>query len=87
MKRTLAIIFMLLFVMSAMCGCQKEVDMVEDMVSTIMSDNNNDSNANNGNNGTVTDGDGFIGNEDRSTSYNRTETSNNTEMNRDNNVM
>lgn len=81
MKRIVAILFLLICVMFTLCACQKEVDMVEDMVSTVLSDdrtdtsdvNQNDDNGNNadnGNNGTITDTDGIIGNEDDTTAEN-----------------
>lgn len=59
MKRTLAMIFMLILLMSALCGCQKEAEMVEDMVSTVFTDVDNMVD-----NGIVKDNDGYIGNED-----------------------
>lgn len=83
MKKALVIVFILVFAVSVLCACRKEADMVEDMVSTVLStDNKNNDN----NNGTVTDGDGYIGNEDnRATNDNKTESDNSSTS--DNNVM
>lgn len=86
MKRTVAILFLLICVMFTLCACQKEADMVEDMVSTVFSEdrtdnnsgmnqnNDNASNADNGNNGSITDTDGIIGNEDNTTVENNNRT-------------
>lgn len=50
MKKTTAILFLLICMMLTLCACQKEANMVEDMVSTVFSDN---SNANNQNSATM----------------------------------
>jgi len=78
MKKYLAVIFMLL-VMTSFCGCKKEAEMVEDAVSTVMSENKN--------NGDVTDNDGYIGNEDRHTTENRRDTTNSSSGTDNDNVL
>ena len=80
MKKSLIIVSLLIFIMMAFCGCKREVQMVEDMVSTIMSTEG-------ANNGTVTDGDGFIGNDDHETTKDVTSVTEVTEKLIDENVM
>ena len=87
MKKTLAIVFILIFVMSALCACQKEVDMVEDMVSTVMTPDNYNNTTNKNNNGTVTDNDGYIGNETKETTDRTTTTTDGTRMLIDDSVL
>ena len=86
MKRTLAIVCILIFAMTVLCGCQKEAEMVEDMVSTVMATEATNGNNTDKNNGTVTDGDGYIGNDDNETNDNTNTTNNDSRM-RDRSVL
>lgn len=71
MKKITAIILLALCAVCALSGCKSEADMVETMISTMIpteTQNNNDSMQNSG---TVTDGDGVIGNDNQESSANQ----------------
>lgn len=64
MKKIIAIVLLCLCAMFTLSACKQEADMVETMVSTMFStENRTDNGADNGVNGTITDHDGYIGNE------------------------
>lgn len=65
MKRILAVIMLGLLALCMLTGCQKEADMVESMVSTMIPTTSDDTDKTEHNSGSVTDGDGIIGNDDR----------------------
>lgn len=80
MKKIIAIVLLCLCAMFTLSACQQEADMVETMVSTMFStENRTDNGADNGVDGTITDQDGYIGNEgsesenNNATSYTNTE--------------
>ncbi|MBQ4105359.1 MAG: hypothetical protein IJC86_03110 [Clostridia bacterium] len=68
MKRITAIILLALCALCALSGCKSEADMVETMISTMMPTESTGGNTTVHNSGTVTDGDGVIGNDDQENS-------------------
>lgn len=67
MKRTIAIIVLCLCMAMTLGACKKEGDMIESMITTIFSSDNETQSGTHTNNGTVTDSDGHIGNEEQET--------------------
>ncbi len=62
MKRIIAVLLFTLLSVSMLCGCRREADMLETTLSSMMS--TEEESEYKDNDGTVTDGDGHIGNED-----------------------
>lgn len=73
MKKTIAIIILCLCMAMTLGACKREGDMIESMISTILSTENNNTTDNHTNNGTVTDSDGHIGNEQQETTDDRSD--------------
>ena len=67
MKRTIAIIVLCFCMAMTLGACKKEGDMIESMVDTVFSTDSTNQTDTHTNDGTVTDSDGYIGNEDRET--------------------
>ncbi len=67
MKKSIAIVLVCLSVLMLLCACKRNEnvgDVVESMVSTILpTDNTDKMGSDNGDNGTINDQDGIIGNE------------------------
>ena len=69
MKKTFAIIILCLCMALTLGACKKEGDMIESMISTVFTSEDNENNSSDSvNDGTVTDSDGHIGNESSETS-------------------
>lgn len=90
MKKVTAIILLVLMLMMVFTGCKREGEMIETMMSSILStDAPAQNNSGTENNGQVTDSDGHIGNEPTDNSTAGTASSENTDAQNttDNNVM
>ncbi len=72
MKRITAVLLLTLLSVFMLCGCKREADMVETTISSMLSTEAESSYKEN--DGTVTDSDGHIGNEDEEHRTDNTDT-------------